>query len=161
MYIAFVTVYNVWVLECVCVSHTFICCEEQAHTMMEAEKSCDLPSVSRGPRKDGGMTQSASESKGLSANESNSTNPSKGWRQCDEWSLLKQWEGTKRSRSSFLYLLFYSGSQQFGWCQFISKRAIYFTGSTSSNANPSRNTLKDILRSDVWSGHSMASQVDL
>lgn len=107
--------------------------KELAHTIMEAERSLNLPSASRWPRKAFG---------------SNSVQPQmpknqriQWWRsQYEEgrrgWDEMSQLSSEARKRGFLLplpFLLFYSSPELIGWCPSTLRRMIYFAESTSSN----------------------------
>lgn len=98
--------------------YRWICYEELAHVLIEAEKMHNLPSVSWRSRKSGGVIQS--ESKDLRTRGADGISPSprsgEDVMSCPSSSIEAREEKglCGGMNSSFLYLLFYSGPQLIG-----------------------------------------------
>jgi len=78
----------------------------------------------------------------------------KGLRRLDDMSQLNQLRLERKGVNfSFLHLLFYSSLWWIEWCPPTLGSAIYFTGSTSSNANLIKNTFTDTFRNNIEPEH--------
>lgn len=113
--------------------------------IMGAEKSHSLPSESWRPRKTSGNSVQRPDNQGTNdsffwrggVGGTNDLNPSpreEDKMRCDVPALVVRQRG-KKVNSSFLYLLFCSGSQGIRECPPIIGRAIYFKESADSNVN--------------------------